>query len=235
MSVLICFKNLKKNFGSTEVLKGINLDLEQGEIFGLLGPNGAGKTTLLRCLLGLLKIQQGNIYYKDRQLTNKDIRFKFGFLPENFSPPKNLKAVELLNILSWGIVSQYNNTDSLLGLVGLLENKNKYIGAYSRGMIQRLGLACALLKDPQVLILDEPTLGLDPLGQRSMIELLKQLNGQGKTIFFSSHILSQIEKVCARVGIIDKGSLKFTGMVSEIIRKHKVLSLEDAFLKEVEN
>jgi ABC-type multidrug transport system ATPase subunit len=198
-----------------------------------LGPNGAGKTTLLRCILKLIKPSRGTISFKGRVLSSRDILENFGFLPENFQPPATLTAGELLKILSWGLNLKASQIDACLEQVGLKEQKNKFIGAYSRGMVQRLGLAIALLKQPQVVILDEPTLGLDPIGQSQILRLIVNLNKQGKTIFFSSHILSQIEKVAGRVGIIHQGKLRFVGSVKQIMDKHHSSSLEEAFLKEV--
>lgn len=235
MASLISFQKINKRFGKTLVLTHIDLEIEKGEIFGLLGPNGAGKTTLLRCLLGLLEVSKGAIFFKGKHLENKDIQKEFGFLPENFLPPQNLKAVEFLKILSGGLKQNSRRVDSLFELVGLDKHKNKYIKMYSRGMIQRLGIATALLKDPEVLVLDEPTLGLDPLGQRQILRLLVALNKEGKTIFFSSHIISQIEKVCTRIGVIHHGKIKFVGSITELIAEHNVSGLEDAFLREVEN
>lgn len=233
MDSLIYFKDIEKQFGKTSVLKGINLEIKKGEIFGLLGVNGAGKTTLMRCLLGFLNMKRGALLFENRPLESKDIQEHFGFLPENFLPPQNLKAVEFLNILQWGLSAKSHSANSLLELVGLKEHRNKYIRTYSRGMIQRLGLASSLLKDPSVVILDEPTLGLDPLGQQQILKLLLTLNKDGKTIFFSSHILSQIEKVCTRIGIIHSGLIAFVGTVDEIIKKYNASSLEEAFLREI--
>ncbi len=233
MGLLLSFKDIKKRFNKTTVLAGINLAIKEGEIFGLLGVNGAGKTTLIRCLLKSLKINGGSIFFKGAPLKSEDIHKNIGFLPENFLPPQNLKAVEFLKILSWGLDSKPDIANILLEKVGLKDQENKYIKTYSRGMIQRLGLAGALLKDPQLIVLDEPTLGLDPLGQQYVLDLLADLNKKGKTIFFSSHILSQIEKVCTRIGIIHAGKMRYIGRVREIVAKHRAQSLEEAFLKEI--
>ena len=233
MYPLISLENIKKQFGQSLVLEDISLRINQGEIFGLLGLNGAGKTTLIRCLLGLLKVNNGSISFKGRSLRPQDVRENFGFLPENFSPPQNLKAGEFLRILGRGLGAKTNQVDRLLELVGLKEHSRKYIKAFSRGMIQRLGLAVCLLKDPEVLILDEPALGLDILGQRQVLELISGLNQQGKTVFFTSHILSQIEKTCARIGIIHRGRISFSGSAEELTRKHNVPGLEEAFLREI--
>lgn len=233
-SAILCCRNLNKHFGRVVALEDINLEIKQGEIFGLLGPNGAGKTTLLRCILKLINSDpKGAIFFKDKFLLNRDIQENFGFLPENFQPPANLAGREFLKILGWALNLKTLQVDSCLAQVGLAEQKDKPIRAYSRGMIQRLGLAIALIKEPELIILDEPTLGLDPIGQSQILGLLINLNIQGKTIFFSSHILSQIEKVAHRIGIIHQGKLRFVGNVDEIMNKHNSPSLEEAFLREI--
>lgn len=234
MDTLISFQNVFKKFGKASVLNNISFDIKKGEIFGLLGVNGAGKTTLIRCLLGLLRTTSGETFFKGAFLTTQAIQEHFGFLPENFFPPRPLKGREFLRVLGWGLNVSANKVEDLLGLVGLREHGEKLIKAYSRGMIQRLGLCCALLKNPQVMVLDEATLGLDPLGQRDVLNLMVRLNREGKTIFFSSHILSQIEAVCTRIGILHAGGMRFIGRVDELIDKHQIPQLEAAFLKEIE-
>lgn len=233
MRPLISFENIDKRFGRSLVLEDISLRINQGEIFGLLGLNGAGKTTLIRCLLGLLRLDGGSIAFKGEGLTPRDVREKFAFLPENFSPPRELKAGEFLRILGRGLGAKADEADRLLESVGLKEHSRKYIKSFSRGMIQRLGLAACLLKDPEALVLDEPALGLDILGQRQVLELIAGLNRQGKTVFFTSHILSQIEKTCARIGIIHRGRIRFSGPAEELARKHGAPGLEEAFLREI--
>jgi len=223
---------LYKSFRKKFVLKDVNLKIKKGEIFGLLGPNGAGKTTLIRSILKLVKIDKGNIFYENEVLKPAHIHKQVGFLPENFSPPHNLTGKEFLRILQKGLNGQ-KNIELLLESMGLKDSKDKKIGEYSRGMVQRLGLAMVLLKDPHLLILDEPILGLDVIGQRYMMNLLEELNREGKTIFFSSHSLNYVEKLCHRIGIIDKGEIKFTGTPQELKEKYHVQSLEEAFFKEI--
>lgn len=234
-SVIISFHNIEKQFPEVTALQGLSLQIMQGEIFGLLGLNGAGKTTLLRCLLGLIKPNFGEIFFKGNPLGDGDIQKNFGFLPENFQPYGNLTGRELLRILAWGLGLSSAHVDSLFEQTGLSHQKDKYIRAYSRGMIQRLGLVIALLKNPEVIILDEPTIGLDPLGQSQILGLLKELNQKGKTVFFSSHTLSQVEKVCQRIAIIHCGRIVFVGKTEELLKKHNSTSLEEAFLSVIKS
>ena len=178
MDPLLSFHNIRKQFGSSVVLHDVSFSIQENEVFGLLGANGAGKTTFIRALLKLLHADGGEVRLQGKVLRSTDIQNVFGFLPENFYPPRNLRACEFLNIIRRGISGSPRDVDRLLEMVGLAPHKDKYIRAFSRGMIQRLGLACSLLKDPQVIILDEPTLGLDPIGQKHMLELLVSLKEQ---------------------------------------------------------
>jgi ABC-2 type transport system ATP-binding protein len=232
MKEILSIEGLRKEFGAASILQGISLSINEGEIFGLLGLNGAGKTTLLRCLLGLLNFSQGKILFKKNPIAQEDIHRYFGYLPEDFQPPLNLSAIELLDLLG-RTLSKRAPADECLKQVGLLKEKDKKIRDYSRGMIQRLGLSLTLLKDPEVIVLDEPILGLDLIGQRQAFEILKGLNTKGKTIIFSSHLLFHIEKYCSRVGIIHGGALRFTGKIEELLGKHNTSSLEEAYLNEV--
>jgi len=233
MKNYISFKNVRKEFGKTSVLNDIHFTIEKGEILGLLGVNGAGKTTLIRSFLGLLRTTQGEIYFQDDRLENKCILERFGFLPENFFPPTHLKAYEFLGILGRGLGLKNKDIDHLFKLVNLDQHKKKFIKSFSRGMIQRLGLCCALLKDPEILILDEPSLGLDPIGQKDILELMQKLNGEGKTIFFSSHSLAQIERVCSRIGILHKGTIQFIGTPQELKNKYTTTNMEEAFFSAI--
>jgi ABC-2 type transport system ATP-binding protein len=233
MSAIISFKNITKHFGPIPVLKGVDLELMEGEALGLLGVNGAGKTTLLRVLLGLLKPDSGTISFNGNILTLREVSADFGFLPENFMPPPNFKAGEFLDILSLQVGAGRNDAEKVLEITGLKKQSGKYLKHYSRGMIQRIGIAAALLKDPKVLVLDEPALGLDPLGQKNLLDIMEGLRLQGKTIFFSSHTISQIEKACQRIAVLNNGRIVFEGAYQGFKEKHRAGSLEDAFLKEV--
>jgi len=230
-SISLKVDRLSKYFDKLCVINKISLKIYEGEIFGLLGVNGAGKTTLIKCILKFLKTPEGRILYKEKPLTFNDIHKEFGYLPENFLPPRELTGKEFLKIMGLSLRNPYNNADSLLKNVEL--NGRKRIKSYSRGMTQRLGLAAALLKNPKFIILDEPTLGLDPVGQSKILTLLKGLNKQGKTIFFSSHNLLHIERICSRIGIIHQGRIEFTGTVKEFLDEQNSNSLEQGFLKKV--
>jgi ABC-2 type transport system ATP-binding protein len=229
--MIIDIKQLIKTYGKFKAVDVVDLGINEGEIFGILGLNGAGKTTLIRCLVRFLKPEQGSIYFKGKTLTDSDIHQYFGYLPEDFQPPLNLTAFEFLNFLK-SLHRSAISVESCLEWVGLSQDRKKRIHAYSRGMIQRLGLALALIKDPHVLVLDEPILGLDLAGQRQIFSLLRTLNQQGKTIILSTHIFPHIENFCHRVGIIHKGTLRFTGTVDDLLSRQRSDSLEEAFLKE---
>ena len=235
MPAFISLENIKKQFGKALILKEINLAIKEKKIFALLGLNGAGKTTLIKCLLGVIKPTCGEIYFKAKPLTFSAIQRYFGYLPESFQLYKELSARELLSALNRSLNNRPQEIVVTLERVGLKHEERKKIKFYSRGMLQRLGLAVCLLKNPEVIVLDEPLSGLDPLGQAQILKLLKELNISGKTIFFSSHILSQVEKIAHEIGIIHQGRLCFLGDTGEFSYRHRSSSLEEAFLKEIGN
>jgi ABC-2 type transport system ATP-binding protein len=203
-----------------EALCGVTLRVERGEVFGLLGPNGAGKTTLIKILLGIARKTGGSAALLGRPAGDRASRLKVGYLPENLRIAGHhnaLTAMELYGKLS-GLTSAQvrERRDQLLQSVGLADRARDSVRKYSKGMLQRLGLAQALLHDPELLILDEPTDGLDPLGRSQVRGLLNQLRQQGKTVFLNSHILQEVELVCDRVAILDRGVLRAMGTVAEI-------------------
>lgn len=223
---------LRKTFGRVATLTDITIQIHAGEIFGLLGLNGAGKTTLLRCLVGLLRPAAGTIRFHGRPLTPSDIHRQIGYLPERFEPPPDLSGLELLSALS-RTVDHALDPKTVLEWVGLLNHGRQRIRTYSHGMVQRLGLALALVKNPAVLMIDEPFAGLDVAGQRQLVALLTQLNQRGKTILFSSHLLVACETYAHRIGVLHHGQFRFVGTAEVLCHKHGVGSLEEAFCKEV--
>jgi ABC-type multidrug transport system ATPase subunit len=215
-------KNLKHRFSDGDsVLNDINLEVPEGSIYGFLGQNGAGKTTTLKLILGLLKKQSGeiSIFGKNFEQNRIEILRKTGSLIESPSIYGHLTAVENLKLLQKIYQCKPGRIQEVLTLTGLSETGNKKAGQFSLGMKQRLSIAIALLNDPALLILDEPTNGLDPNGIIEMRAFLKKLNVEQKiTIVISSHLLSEVEKLVSHAGIINKGVLKFQGTLEELMK-----------------
>src|SRR5947209_907328 len=195
----------------TRALEGVSLRVEPGPIFGLLGRNGAGKTTLIKILLRLVIPDGGSAKILGSEVSDYHVRRRVGYLPEQMQMPEYLKATSFLrymgelNGVSSGAMKQ--RIPELLEKLGLADAKTQLIRGFSKGMQQRLGLAHALLNDPELLFLDEPTEGLDPLGRKQVREMLIELRARGKTIFLNSHLLSEIELICDQVIIMEKGSV----------------------------
>jgi ABC-2 type transport system ATP-binding protein len=218
--------NLSKKYGSFTAVDQLNLTISKGEIFGLLGPNGAGKSTTILMMLGLTEPTSGTVSVCNIDpFTNPiEVKRKVGYLPEDMGFYSNLSGIEnlmftaRLNSLSAKEAKQKVN--QLLDRVGLTEAASKNTGKYSRGMLQRLGLADVLIKNPEVIILDEPTLGIDPTGVRAFLGLIVQLSHEeGITVLFSSHDLSRVQEVCDRVGLFVKGKLLAEGDIPTLSKK----------------
>jgi len=187
---------------------GLSLEVMDNEIFGLLGLNGSGKTTTIKLLLGLLHPDSGELRVLGRRVPDWTVNRHIGYLPESVSFNKRLTGRELLTFfadVAGGV--RRDRLDGVVRFVNLSDAIDRRVGEYSKGMLQRLGLAQAIVHDPDVLILDEPSSGLDPIGIKEIRDLIVELKRQGKTVFFSSHLISELEKVCDRVGIIHHGRL----------------------------
>jgi ABC-2 type transport system ATP-binding protein len=229
--------NLKKSFRSNflirkyHILKGIEISVEQGEIYGFLGPNGAGKTTTIKCIMGLLFPDEGEILINGQPSDSIIARQQIGFLPENPYFYDYLSAREMLNfsasLFAIPAIIARERIDLLIKQVGLSGYEHLKLRKFSKGMTQRLGMAQALIQDPVCLILDEPFSGLDPIGRKELRDLILTLKGQGKTIFFSSHILQDMEMMVDKVGIIINGRISRQGHLSEMIasstRYHEIV------------
>ena len=229
-------KVYKTGFRKKKVaLKDFSLDIHEGEVFGFLGPNGAGKSTAIKILLNLIFPTAGKAEIMGRSVENKEVRRMVGYLPENPYFYDYLNPVELL--IFAGKTSGMDSfkikekTEMLLNTVSLWNERKRPIRSYSKGMVQRVGLALALIHDPKVVILDEPMTGIDPIGRMQVIDLILKLKSEGKTIFFSSHILEDIERVCDRIGMLVNGVLR---RVIDFKNEQLVKSLEDTFIDEVE-
>lgn len=218
-------QSLTFHFGKDKVLDDVNLQVPAGSLFGFLGPNGAGKTTTLKLALGLLRNQKGNIQFFGKPFENHRLETlrRVGTLIESPSLYSHLTAAENLRVLQLIYQCPSSRIDEVLKLVGLGSTGQKKAGQFSLGMRQRLAIAMALLHSPEMLILDEPTNGLDPSGIIEMRELLKRLSQQdGITVLISSHLLAEIEKLVTHVGIIHKGALMFQGPFQELEqRQHR--------------
>jgi ABC-2 type transport system ATP-binding protein len=219
-------QNLSKTFrgkgGATvEAVKGLTLPVAQGEVFGFLGPNGAGKSTTIKVLMGLIKPTAGNVQIMGISTSSHLSRKRIGYLPENPSFYDYLNAREYLAFVgkTFGMHETVirNMIETNLKLLDLWEARDRPIRAYSKGMIQRLGLAQALIHDPDVYVLDEPMSGLDPIGRALIKEVILKLRTAGKCVFFSTHITSDVEAVCDRVGIIVGGRLQCVEQVGAIL------------------
>lgn len=220
--------------GPHRAVNGLSLQVRQGEVFGFLGPNGAGKTSTLQVLLGFHPPTSGAAYVYDVDTQKPIARQRIGYLPELTYYYKFLNAEELLRFYGkiFGIpkASLETRIDEVLRLVELEPARKRLIKTYSKGMQQRVGLAQALINNPDLLILDEPTSGLDPLGRMKVREIIQRLKQQGKTVLFSSHELGEVETVCDRVAIIKAGELQVEGRVEDLVREHR-MDLERLFLK----
>ncbi|HED05495.1 MAG TPA: ABC transporter ATP-binding protein [Ignavibacteria bacterium] len=208
---------------SVHALSELNLSVEEGTIFGLLGPNGAGKTTLIKILLSITYPTSGSAKILNEELSNYLVKSKIGYLPENHKYPPYLKGGEVLEFFGKlsGItgVSLKKKIDELLEMVKLTKWKKAKVKNYSKGMMQRLGLAQALINDPELIFLDEPTDGVDPIGRKEIRDILLDLKSRSKTIFLNSHLLSEVELITDRVGILNKGKLLREGAVKELTEK----------------
>lgn len=217
------FKTYTEGFISRkkfQALKGVSFTVNQGEVFGLLGPNGAGKTTFIKVLLGIIKKTKGRASMMGYPAGSKACRELVGYLPERLRIPPHLSAYNALeyfgNLSNVPLSTVRSKRDEYLELVGLKGREKDLVKKFSKGMVQRLGLAQALLHDPRMLILDEPTDGLDPRARAEMRAIIRNLADRGVTIFLNSHLLQEVEMICERVAILDKGDLRYCGPVANI-------------------
>lgn len=222
---MLKIQGLKKKFGNFEALSGLDMEVEEGVLYGFVGPNGAGKTTAIRIITGLLKADEGTVMIggKDAFLYSGQVKNEFGYVPDEFGLYDNLKVWEYMDFFAScyglsGLVARERCT-KLLEQVKLAGKEEFFVDSLSRGMKQRLCLARAMIHDPKLLVLDEPTSGMDPRARIEFKELLKELCAEGKTIVVSSHILSELAQMCTDIGIIDAGKVVLSGNMGEILKK----------------
>jgi len=234
--------DLAKRYGGLTALAGLSMSIPRGDVFGFLGPNGAGKTTAVKLLLGLARPSSGEARLLGAPLSDasahREARRRVGYLPELFRYQGWLTGREVLGVHAellglardrWG-----GEIDRVLSVAGLSERSGSRVATYSKGMQQRLGLACALLGRPELVMLDEPTSALDPVGRHDVREIIRTLKSEGMTVFLNSHLLSEVEQVCDRVAIVDHGRVVASGTFAELLAgdtvRLRVTSLGDADL-----
>ncbi len=226
--VIVEARNLSKTYrdfwgrSKKVALKPLDLEIRQGEIFGLLGPNGSGKTTTMKLLLGLIFPTSGEAVVFGKDATDVSKNDRIGYLPEESYLYKFLDAEETLDfygrLFDMPPEERKHRADALIEMVGLGRDKKRQLREYSKGMTRRIGVAQALINDPELVLLDEPTSGLDPIGTREMKDLIIDLKERGKTVIMCSHLLADVEDVCDRIAVLHQGELKELGRVDELLR-----------------
>ncbi len=238
--IIIEAEGLTKKYGAQTAVNALTLQIREGEVFGFLGPNGAGKTTTLLMFLGLTEPTSGKVRIVGFDPTREPLRVKekVGYLPENvgfyddMDARQNLRFIARLNRIPDQVSAK--RIDEVLKEVGLFEEARKKVGTYSKGMRQRLGIAEVLIKEPKLIFLDEPTIGLDPDGTNRMLDLIHSLSREKNiTIFLSSHLLDQVQRICDRVGIMIKGDLVAIGPIQELAEKKLGIDKEHYTLEEI--
>lgn len=233
MSSILSVQNIAKNYGVVRALNGVSFDVQKGTVFGILGPNGSGKTTLLGIIMNILKATSGTYQLLGEGPAHEQ-RKLIGTLLETPNFYHYLSAVQNLKIAAAIKGRGEGDIDKVLEIVNLTQRKNSRFSTYSLGMKQRLAIASCLLGDPEVLVFDEPTNGLDPVGIAEIRELIKKLNQQGKTIIMASHLLDEVEKVCTHVAILKKGNLITSGNVDEILANEDIVEVAAADIAQLQ-
>jgi ABC-2 type transport system ATP-binding protein len=228
-------ENLTKKYGlgwhkgKLLALDNLNLTVREGEVYGLLGPNGSGKSTTLKLVLGLITRTEGNAWIFDVPCDKVESRLHVGFLPENPYFYRYLSGSETLafygRLCGMGGSRLSRRIDEMLEVVGLTHARDRRLSGYSKGMLQRIGLAQALMHDPRLVLLDEPTAGVDPIGSRDIRDLILRLKKMGKTVLLSSHLLAQVQDVCDRIGVLNLGKMILEGDVKMLISDQRRLSI----------
>ncbi len=231
--------DLTKFYGDFKALDNVSFQVDKGWVYGYLGPNGAGKTTTIRTMLGLLKPNQGEVQIAGINPTKNPVQAlqTLGYAPELPTLQTFFTGEQLLDftgkMFGLAVQTRKEKIKQLLGLVGLKEWGNKKIGKYSKGMVQRLSVALALINDPVVLIMDEPTIGMDPEATAHFRNLFANLSKQGKTVFISSHLLDEVQRICTHVGMINKGKMVFDGPITQVLEAFTQQWVIEAELRKV--
>jgi len=239
---MLKIQNLTKTFRSdfwkkkVTILDNVSFQVEKGQLFGFLGMNGAGKTTTIKIIMGLLFPSHGHVEIMGKSLNDPDVKAKIGFLPENPYFYDYLTAYEFLDFHAqlFGInyIERKKRISKYLSMLGLSGKDDVRLRKFSKGMVQRVGIAAALINDPELIIFDEPLSGLDPIGRKLVTDLILSLRQQNKTVFFSTHILSDVESVCTDIAILHKGKLVTSGSIHDLLKSNNK-TLEEMFISTV--
>jgi len=240
MDVILRTKDLTKKYDNRIVVDNLNLEIRKGEIFGLLGPNGAGKSTTMNMICNIVRPTLGSVEFmgKDMKKNSRELLKRLGFIPQDLAIHNKLKAWENVELFTslYGIKGEAlkKAVDESLDYVGLLEKRNEYAGKFSGGMKRRLNIACAIGHHPELLIFDEPTVGIDPQSRNFILDKIKESNKKGATVIYTSHYMEEVEAICTRIAIMDNGKIIAQG-TSEELKKLVVddvssITLEEVFL-----
>ncbi len=228
--------NLKKSFGKVKAVRDISFSVDAGEVLGIVGPNGAGKSTTIKMILGLLEPTSGSVELFGKKISDASVRTRIGYMPETPSFYNHLSGYELLQVagtlFSLSKAEVKRRSADLVEMVGLSDSAHRPLREYSKGMLQRICLAQALINQPDIIFLDEPMDGLDPIGRIRMKETLLEIRSKGTAVVFNSHILSDVAAISDRIAIMDHGTLLKLDTVTNLIPKGK--TLEEVFIKTVE-
>ena len=240
MAAILKTKDLTKKYGNKIVVDNLNLEIEEGEVFGLLGPNGAGKSTTMNMICGSVKPTLGEVEFlgKDFKKNRKELCRQLGYIPQQLAIHGNLKAWENEELFTslYGIKGKELTKiiDESLEYVGLLDKRNEYAKTFSGGMKRRLNIACAIGHDPKLLIFDEPTVGIDPQSRNFILERIKESNEKGATVIYTSHYMEEVEAICTRIAIMDNGKIIAIGTSEElkkmVVSDPSTITLEEVFL-----
>ncbi|GAA0710046.1 ABC transporter ATP-binding protein [Paraclostridium ghonii] len=229
--------DLNKNYGSRQAVKGISFEIKQGEILGFLGPNGAGKSTSINIISTVVNSDEGDILFLGKNIKKNEgfLKKNLGVVPQDIALFNNLSAYDNVKFFCslYGIKGKQlkKNIEDALNFVGLWERRNDLPPSFSGGMKRRLNIACSIAHNPKLLIMDEPTVGIDPQSRNNILETVKKLNGNGTTIIYTSHYMEEIESICTRIIIMDEGKIIEHGTKEELKKKYQEDNLEKIFLK----
>ncbi|WP_286184095.1 ABC transporter ATP-binding protein [Clostridium sp. CCUG 7971] len=239
MNTILEIKSLKKSFGEKQVVNGLSFKVREGEILGFLGPNGAGKSTTISMITTILDKDSGHVLFEGREVSEDDNNFKksLGFVPQDIALFNDLTAYENIKFFGslYGLKGEILKVrvKEILELVELYDRKNDYPDSFSGGMKRRLNIACSIVHKPKILIMDEPTVGIDPQSRNNILEVTKSLKEEGTTVIYTSHYMEEVESICSRIIVIDNGSIIESGDKEEIKAKYKekgLNNLEEIFL-----